>query len=242
MTTNFRGLAPAVLLAGLALGLGVSAAGWEMGRAVRDYRAAERYVTVKGLSERAVKANRATWTISFNVAADQFDALQDAVDRSQHEIESFLGRQGFAPKALEVEQTVVNDRDANPYAVPNQGPRFSARGGVVVRTTDVDRVDRASRAVNDLVRQGLLLEPTRPTYAFTLLNDIKPAMLAEATKAARTAADEFARASQSSVGSIRRASQGVFSITGEDGETEHGGPFTLAKQVRVVTTVDFFLE
>ena len=70
----------------------------------------------------------------------------------------------------------------------------------------------------------------------TGLNDIKPQMIEKATINARAVADKFAKDSQSKLGNIRTASQGVFSIDDRDENT----PFI--KKVRVVTTIDFSLE
>jgi len=80
-------------------------------------------------------------------------------------------------------------------------------------------------------------------YTFTKLNDIKPAMVAEATKDARASAQQFAEDSGSGVGKIRDATQGYFTIEARDGETGGWGmsdsPY---KKVRVVTTVSFALD
>ena len=81
-----------------------------------------------------------------------------------------------------------------------------------------------------------------PTFIFTGLNDLKPAMIAEATARAREAAEQFARDSKSRIDGIRRANQGTFEILARDraqGITEEG---QLAKTVRVVSTVDYNLE
>jgi uncharacterized protein len=91
------------------------------------------------------------------------------------------------------------------------------------------------------------------TYKFTVLNSIKPDMITEATRNARAAADRFASDSGSRVGSIRQANQGVFSIlpadsgsdTSEPGEIVGGisaADSSLLKTVRVVTTVEYYLE
>jgi len=67
------------------------------------------------------------------------------------------------------------------------------------------------------------------------------AMIAEATKNARAAADQFASDSDTAVGGIRQATQGLFSITGRDGD-EGSGTGTPNQKVRVVTTVEFYLD
>jgi len=102
--------------------------------------------------------------------------------------------------------------------------------------------------VGELVAAGVVLSSGGeyggggPTFIFTGLNDLKPAMIAEATARAREAAEQFARDAKSRIGGIRRANQGTFEILARDrapGITEEG---QLAKTVRVVSTVDYNLE
>ncbi len=90
-----------------------------------------------------------------------------------------------------------------------------------------------------LVKQGIVLANSygRGTeFLFTGLNRIKPAMIAEATKNARKAAEQFAQDSGSKVGSIRKARQGLFTIRNRDMNSPD------LKIVRVVTTVEYFLK
>ena len=81
-------------------------------------------------------------------------------------------------------------------------------------------------------------------YSFTRLNDIKPKMVAEATKDARASAEQFAKDSGTDVGGIKSATQGYFSVESRDGESGGGWGVsdTPYKKVRVVTTVDFYLD
>ena len=80
-------------------------------------------------------------------------------------------------------------------------------------------------------------------YTFTGLDAIKPKMVADATRDARAAAEQFAKDSGTDVGAIRRATQGYFSIEARDGEAGGWGVSdTPYKKVRVVTTIDFSLD
>jgi hypothetical protein len=102
--------------------------------------------------------------------------------------------------------------------------------------------------VGALVRAGVVLSsgpeygPAGPSFLFTKLNDIKPAMIAEATGRAREAAEQFARDAKSRLGGIRRASQGVFVILPRDQAAGISEESQVEKTVRVVTTVDYYLK
>ena len=123
--------------------------------------------------------------------------------------------------------------------------KFTVRQRMTLRTTDIARAQRAVRRQFDLVRRGVLLEEgSGMAYTFTRLNDIKPEMVAAATKDARAAAEQFAKDSDTGVGGIKQATQGYFEINARDGDSGGGWGVsdTPFKKVRVVTTVDFYLR
>ena len=76
----------------------------------------------------------------------------------------------------------------------------------------------AYAAQAELLRNGVELSGSSISYTFTGLNELKPHMIAEATRNARRSAEQFARDSGASVGQIKTASQGYFSVGARDGE------------------------
>ena len=145
------------------------------------------------------------------------------------------------------------DTQANEYGGANRAPRrYIVEQQITVRTSRVDQVVAAAQKTMLLLQKGIVLS-TNPgqglSYEFTGLNSIKPDMITEATRNARAAAARFAADSGSKVGSIRQANQGVFSILAADagGDTgEGGGNFggdsSVMKTVRVVTSVQYYLD
>ncbi|WP_207260070.1 SIMPL domain-containing protein [Desulfovibrio sp. Huiquan2017] len=232
-----RPVAPS-LLTGIILALGFVAGCWVLASALVDFKAMDRYVSVKGLAEREVAADLAMWPISFSVAADTLPDLDAALARSRGEVMAFLKEQGL--DAAEIMNAAPRVQE-NQYNSPNQRPahRYTAQAVITVRSNDIATVKKAMSAAGELVPRGVLLVRDyefRPTFAFTGLNSIKPDMIAEATRNARDAAKQFAEDSGSRVGGIRRASQGYFSLQDRDQYTPE------IKKVRVVTSVDYFLE
>lgn len=231
-------------MCGLAVGLGLSLLGHFVADGVRDHKSMDRHVEVKGLAERVVEADQATWVLSYSVSGEDFDAVQADVDAQGAKIRTFLRAHDLAADTLSAGQTIVTDQSTNPYRPPNPGPRFHVQASVIVSGDDVHAVAAAAEDVNELVRAGILLAPTSPTYRFTGLNTIKPAMLAEATSNAREAAEQFAESADQSVGPIREARQGAFSIQAALASPDaYADPASsLEKRVRVVTTLDYQLE
>ena len=233
-----RPQARTLLAASAILAVGMIAGGYLLGDGLTRARAADRSVTVRGLAEKDVMADLATWTIAYSASANEMAPAQASVDRDTAAIRAFFTELGFPDEALQ--PTGVNVSSYTQDGVPI----FTVRHRMTLRTNDIDRAQRAVRRQFDLVRRGVLLEEgSGMAYTFTGLNDVKPEMVAEATKDARRAAEQFAEDSDTSVGGIKRATQGYFEITGRDGE---GGGWGVAdtpyKRVRVVTTIDFYLR
>jgi len=221
------------------LAVGLIVGGYLLGDGLTRAKAADRSVTVRGLAERDVTADLATWTISYSSTAQNLAEAQADVDRDTTQIKDFFKELGFPQDALE--PTAVNVSSFNNNGIP----QFTVRQRMSLRSHDIKRAQDAVRRQFDLVRRGVVLEEgSGMAYTFTKLNAIKPEMVAEATKDARASAEQFAKDSGTSVGGIKSATQGYFSIEARDGDQGGGwgvsdSPF---KKVRVVTTVDFYLR
>ena len=223
----------------LVLTVGLVAGGYLLGNGLVRAREADRSVTVRGLAEREVTADLATWTIAYSATASDLATAQTSVDRDTASIRAFFKELGFPADAIQ--PTGVN---VSTYS-DNGLPRFTVRQRMTLRSTDIERAQDAVRRQFDLVRRGVVLEEgSGMAYTFTKLNAIKPAMVAEATRDARASAEQFAKDSGTSVGTIKSATQGYFDIQARDGDSGGGWGVsdTPYKKVRVVTTVDFYLR
>jgi hypothetical protein len=233
----------ALLAGALILGLGLAGAGFLVGRGFERARAADRYVTVKGLAESFVSADLAVWPLRITATGDDLGRAQDQVDAGLATVTAFLTEQGIEPAAIQPQRVEVTDLLAQPYRPEGAADnRFILAQTVIVRTAQVELVARLNQQTGELVKRGVVLADTGgPTYLFTRLNEIKPAMLAEATRNARISAEQFAADSGSTLAEIRRASQGLFEILARDPAPGLPEPNQLDKKVRVVSTVEYRL-
>lgn len=221
------------------LAVGMVVGGYLLGDGLRRSREADRSVTVRGLAERDVTADLATWTIAYSATAGDLATAQASVDNDSKQIRAFFAELGFPADTLQ--PTGVNVTTLTDNGVTS----FTVRQRMALRTTDIKRAQNAVRRQFDLVRRGVMLEEgSGMAYTFTRLNAIKPPMVAEATVDARHSAEQFAKDSGTSVGGIKSATQGYFEVTARDGDGGGGwgvsdSPF---KKVRVVTTIDFYLR
>jgi hypothetical protein len=227
-----------VLLGGAALlALGVVAGGYLLGDGLRRAHAADRSVTVRGLAEKDVTADLATWSISYSATGFDLPTVRGEIDNNTRELRAYFTGLGFKSAELTPVGAGVNqwlNNGVNTITITQR---------MLLRTTDIARAQRAVAQQFDLVRRGVTLqEGSGMRYSFTRLNALKPPMVAAATKDARAAAEQFSQDSGVGVGGIKSATQGYFSIEARDGDGGEGAGDTPYKKVRVVTTVDFYLK
>lgn len=221
------------------LTIGLIVGGYLLGNGLVRAKDADRSVTVRGLAERNVTADLATWTIAYSGTAEDLAGAQASVDEDSNAIRGFFRELGFPADALA--PTGVNVTQFTDDGVT----KFTVRQRMTLRSNDIKRAQDAVKRQFELVRRGVVLEEgSGMAYTFTKLNSIKPTMVAEATKDARASAEQFAKDSGTSVGTIKSATQGYFEINARDGDSGGGWGVsdTPYKKVRVVTTVDFYLR
>lgn len=196
----------------------------------------DREVTVRGLAERQVMANEVTWPITFNIAGDDLTTIYDNVSRTDSIIVRFLTSSGITRDEISVAPPSTYNAAANQYGSSTFKYKYSLESTVTVTTKKVDKVRELLGRQAELLKEGVAFSNSYINYRYTDLNAIKPAMIEEATKNARLAADKFAADSHSKVGKIKTASQGQFTIDDSDSST----PWL--KNVRVVSTIVYYIE
>ncbi|HVC19759.1 MAG TPA: SIMPL domain-containing protein [Vicinamibacterales bacterium] len=238
-----RALVPSIVLAA-----GLAAGGLFIGNGFARGRAADRFVTVKGTAERNVRADLAIWPLRLVVANNDLAAANAQIQASVDAVRQFLQRHHIDPSETSLQDFSVTDAAANQFGPQQAASRYVIHETVVVRSERPDLVLAASQQVAELVTAGVVLSSGGgygsggPTFTFSGLNTLKPAMIAEATARAREAAEQFARNSHSQVGGIREANQGVFEILPRDQAQGITEASQILKTVRVVSTIQYFLR
>ena len=231
----------------LVAALGMAAAGWFVGEGLRTARMDDRYVTVKGLAEREVQADLALWPIRYVATGNALAEVQARLREQTETIRGFITESGIPANSVEIHGVEVTDLAAQAWRDSPARERFIVAQTLMVRTTEVAAIEAASRNVGELLEAGIVLSSdygpaNKPSYVFTGLNDIKPEMIAEATRNARAGAEQFAADSDSRLGVIRRANQGLFQIRPRNDVSGASEENELEKTVRVVSTLEYYLE
>ena len=226
---------------GILICIGLVSLGFFISNGIVKIKASERRVEVKGLSEREVPANIAIWPIKFKEADNDLNKLYSTIQQKNKIIIDFLRRHDFQDKEISLSAPAILDRQAQEYEGANRGNfRYTGSSTITVYTENVDLVRKTMEKLFELGKQGIAITgedyQSKTVFLYTKLNEIKPAMIEEATQNARAVAEKFAQDSKSRLGKIRSASQGQFSIDDRDSNTPY------IKKVRVVSTLEYYLS
>lgn len=228
------------LLASLILAAGIFFGGLSIGNALTNFRNSDRCVSVRGLAEREVKADNVIWPLVYKETGNNLNAIYDNIKTKNGIITSFLKKEGIADEEIFISAPEIIDMEAERYQSNTPGYRYNVTSVITVSSGKVDLVRELMTRQVELLRKGVAITGGDYRYnaefSFNGLNSIKPEMIEEATKNAREAAEKFAMDSDSKLGKIKNASQGLFSIYDRDSNTPY------IKKVRVVTSVNYFLE
>ena len=221
--------------------LGLGALGYLLGNALIEFKEYERSVTVKGLSEREYDADIVIWPIQFTAASNDLENLYGSIETSTSKIQEFLEKNGIDPQDVTVSSPAITDKSAQQYGGgTNVEFRYTAVQTVTVYSRNISGVQAVMSRLSELGKTGIVFTgssyQSQTEYIFSRLNEVKPEMIEEATRKAREVAQKFAADSQSTLGKIKKARQGQFSITPRDKNNPH------IKRVRVVSTVEYYLS
>lgn len=201
----------------------------------------ERVVTVKGLSEREVPADKVVWPLIYKELGNEPAEIYQRIEKKNAAVIDFLKKHGLSDEEIMQNPPQVKDRFADSWSHENIVDRYVASSVIIVSSTHVDLVRTIMQKQAELMKMGIALiteeyGSNMVKYEFAGLNDIKPEMVEESTKNARATAEKFAKDSDSELGKIRRATQGQFSISNRDNNTPY------IKNVRVVSTIEYYIK
>lgn len=222
-------LAIAIIVLGLSLKAGID-----------NFTNRDRRVTVKGLSEREVEADKVTWPIMTKDAGNDLSVLYERVERTQQKIKQFLMQHGIKESEITINTPKVDDNVVDAYDPSRIVNRYNMTSVVTVISRNVKVVQSALKARGKLLQEGIAVlsddYENSISYEYISFKDMKPKMLEEAIANAQLAADQFAKNSKSKLNKIVSADQGQFSIEDRDENTPE------IKKVRVVTTITYSLK
>lgn len=196
-------------------------------------------VEVRGLAERRVLSDYGQWVPRFRIVGNTLKEVQQSQSALQETLRDFFREQGFTAEEITYLPIIMEDLASNAYSTQKYRYRYSVTIPVVLTTSDVKKLYNATKNVAVLYDKGVNIIENTQRYEFTKLNDIKPEMLKEAAENAKASALIFTKDTNTKLGSLKEASQGLFTITSEYGT--YDAP-SMYKNIRVVTRAVYMLE
>ena len=236
------------IILSLSLLLGLFLLGFFIFQGLKTFSDKDRVVTVKGLAEMDMKATSATIALTFSLSGDDFQNIFKQTENKKSAIVDYLTSIGYNKNDITIGNLDVTDRQKyyetrmqNGEPVQVKIDRYTVGQSLTVKAKDVETIENKADQINlDLVTKDLTSN-IKTNYSFPELNSIKPQLIAESTKNARIAGQQFADDSQAKLGKIKTASQGQISLS-ENYQSSEGGGKQKIQKARVVSEIVFFLE
>lgn len=229
------------IVAALIVAAGLMGMGGALRSGIVEFKRMDRCVSVKGLSERVVMADKVTWSLTYKELGNDPTEMYGLLEQKNSKVVAFLTSSGIKSEDISINPPQIVDRQADNYGNEIMTYRYKATSIITVTSGEVEKVRSLLTKQSELMKQGIALvtseyDNNSVVYEFTGLNNIKPEMIEEATKNARATAQKFADDSGSELGKIRTAQQGQFSIENRDINTPY------IKKLRVVNTIEYSLK
>lgn len=242
-----KGITKSIILS-FSLLLGLVLLGFFIFQGLKTFSDKDRVVTVKGLAEMDMKATSATIALNFSFSGDDLQNIFKQTENKKSAIIDYLTNIGYNKNDITIANLDVTDRQKyyetrvqNGIPVQVKIDRYTVGQSLTVKSKDVETIENKAAQINlDLVTKDLTAN-IQAIYSFPELNSIKPQLIAESTKNARIAGQQFADDSQAKLGKIKTASQGQISIS-ENYLSNEGGGKQKVQKARVVSEIVFFLE
>lgn len=222
------------------LAIGILAAGIFVYFGFVAFSERDRTVEVRGFSEKNIEANLAVWPIQYRAFGNNLDVLYAGAEDAKIKVMAFLKKGGIPEEDITMSAPNMTDFDNREYKPDNIPARYLVEFNITVSTKKVKEARDMTYHITELQKEGVSINSNnyenRIKYDYTTLDEIKPEMIEASTKNAREAGEKFAKDSGSSLGKIKKARQGFFSIEDSNEQT----PWI--KKIRVVTTVEYYLK
>ncbi len=198
-------------------------------------------IVVTGLAEKDFTSDQIVWKGSFNRYGFDLKEAYSFIKSDEAIIKSYLKEKGLPDSAVvfsavDVQKNFSNESGANgSYKSVFTG--YTLSGGVKVDSKNIVLVEKISREVTELLQKGIEFNSKKPAYYYSRLNELKIDLLAKAAEDGKLRAETIAKSSKVGLGSLKRATMGVFQITGKNDNEDfsYGGSFNTSSKEKTAS-------
>ncbi len=189
-------------------------------------------ILVTGSAETDFVSDQIVWRGTFSRSGEELRTVYASLKADEAEIKRYLNANSIPDSSIvfssvDIQRNYENRFDENGRVIGSRFSGYNLMGTVTVDSRNIPVVEKLSREITTLLEKGIELNSTPPSYYYSRLNELKINLLAKASADAKLRAETIAINSDASLGHIRKASMGVFQITGKNTNEDYsyGGAF-----------------
>lgn len=217
--------------------IAIVVAAFVLGNAVINRNRPQGTVNVTGLGEQNFTSDLIVWEGNFTRESRDLQSAYSSLEKDRSAVTQYLKSKGIPE-----DQLVFNAVSTNPLYQQNYsddgrylGQTFTGyqlSQSLVIESKDVEKVEKISREITELLNQGITFYSQPPRYYYTQLESLKLEMVAKATEDGRIRAERIAENSKAKLGDLITANMGVFQITGQNSGEDYswGGAFNTSSK------------
>lgn len=235
----------------LIIGLSVIISVIVLSFAITYYGRSKDTISVTGLGETTFTSDMIVWSGQLSVEAYDRQTAYKQIEADQKKVAEYLAQKGIADSEVTFSFVSADKQYASRYEdgkyVGSYFTNYRLTQTFKVTSNDVDKVEKVSREISQLISAGIDIDSWTPEYYYTKLDDLKLTVIEEASKDARARAESIVANAGASLGKASNASLGVFQITSSTGDEEYsyGGTFNTAskeKKARITVRMTYKLR
>lgn len=209
-------------------------------------------ISVTGLAEKDFESDQIVWTGSYNRKTMDLKEAYSLLKHDEQVIRAYLQNKQIQSREIVFSSVSINKEyqtrfDENGKETGRYFDGYTLSQSVTVDSRDIDKIEKVSREVTELIESGIEFNSAPPSYFYTRLSELKLDLLAKASADARKRAETIAKNSGSGLGKILNANMGVFQITTTNGNEDYsyGGAFNTSsryKTASVTAKIDYAVD
>ncbi len=225
---------------------------WIIGNAYKYKFKSTENITVTGLAEKDFTSDQIVWTGNYSRKMMDLKSAYSLLKEDEGKIRNYLKAKGVADaelvfSAVNIDKDFTNKFDADGKQIGSEFTGYNLKQNITVDSKDISKVEKISREVTELIESGIEFNSSSPSYYYTKLSELKVDLLAKASTDARQRAETIAKNAGSGLGKIKKATMGVFQITGQNSNEDYsyGGALNTSsknKTASITIKIDFAVE
>ena len=229
-------------ISSIIFGIAIVAASIFLGKAYSDRNQIEGEIRVTGLGKADFSSDLIVWEGRFGSENMDLQQAYLTLENNKATIDQYLTKKGISSKQLVYSAVKTRQKNKTIYSPKGdyRGEEFAGYAltqSVQIESKEVDKIEKISREITELLNQGVQFYSESPRYYYTKLADLKIEMISKATEDARTRAEKIAEFSGGELGALESAKMGIFQITGQNSKENYswGGTFNTSSKKKTAS-------